>query len=78
MIQLSPAFVLGTLHDRHQAEAFTAHEIVSGLLAGLAVAMALYAAGLRNVWGFHAGTLGVAVNYFVCWSARRLRISALV
>ncbi len=76
LIQLSPAFVLGTLHDREDPRGYTSREIMAGLVAGLTVALALYGSGLRMVYGLHAGTLGVAVNYLVCWSARRLRGSA--
>ena len=65
--------LVGTLHDREDPMAYNRREILAGLAAGLAVALGLYGSGRRMVYGLHAGTLGVAVNYLVCWSARRLR-----
>ena len=70
LIQLSPAFVLGTLHDPDDPRRFRAPQILAGLGAGGAVALGLYATGLGSLGGFHAGTVGVAVNYLVCWAAR--------
>ncbi|MCB1032501.1 MAG: sodium:solute symporter family protein, partial [Acidobacteria bacterium] len=77
LIQLSPAFVLGTWHDEGDPRAFAARDILLGLAAGLAVALGLYLSGQRNVGGLHAGTLGVGVNYLACFVARRVRRSAL-
>lgn len=76
LIQLSPAFVLGTLHDRDSPRGFGRRDILAGLAAGLLVALTLYAAGYRVLHGMHAGTLGVFVNYGVCWLSRRIRLSS--
>ena len=73
LIQLSPAFVLGTLHQSDdEPGAFTVRHILLGLGTGLAVALTLYGLGLRNVGGFHAGTLGVVANYSIIFLARAL------
>ncbi len=74
LIQLSPAFVLGTLIDADDPRAWSGRDIQAGLLAGLIVSLALYAGGLRSWGGFHAGTIGVAVNYLCAVSSRRLRL----
>jgi len=63
LIQLSPAFVLGTLHGRDDERGFRAKDILRGLVVGLTLALGLYFAGYRRWHGFHAGTLGVAANY---------------
>lgn len=73
LIQLSPAFVLGTLHDKDDPKAFAARDILAGLLCGLVLALGLYATGQRSLYGFHAGTLGVGFNYLVCWGCRSSR-----
>ncbi len=73
LIQLSPAFVLGTAHPRDDPRAFTARDILAGLVVGLALALTLYAAGAKQLGGVHAGTLGVIANYLVCTASRRLR-----
>jgi len=73
LIQLSPAFVLGTWHDRDDPGAFRAGDILAGLGVGLAVAVGLYATGHRQAGGLHAGTIGVAVNYLTCWLVRSAR-----
>ncbi len=69
LIQLSPAFVLGTLRTRRP---FSGSHILTGLVAGLAVALTLHFAGLSRWHGLHAGTLGVAANYLVALGARRV------
>lgn len=76
LIQLSPAFILGTWHDRDDPRAFEARDILAGLVAGLAVALSLYLTDLRSLGGFHAGTLGVAVNYLTCFLSRGHRLRA--
>ena len=71
LIQMSPAFILGTLHE-HDDEpgAFKARHILLGLGAGSILALGLYAVGLQTVAGVHAGTLGVLLNYLVVLAAR--------
>ena len=71
LIQLSPAFVLGTLHDRDTPGAYRERDILAGLLVGLTVALGLYVTGHRQLYGLHAGVLGVAANYLTCWLSRR-------
>ena len=76
LIQLSPAFVLGTLHERGDTSAFHTRDILAGLVLGLVVALGLYALGLRSLGGIHAGCVGVVVNYLVAstswwWRHRR-------
>lgn len=73
LIQLSPAFVLGTLHGADDPRGYHARDILRGLIAGLLVALTLYFAGLRSWHGLHAGTLGVAVNYLTAVASRALR-----
>ncbi len=73
LIQLSPAFVLGTLGRRQGGDGYAARDILTGLAAGLALALGLALAGHRSLYGFHAGTLGVVLNYAVCWLSRQLR-----
>ncbi len=74
LIQLSPAFVLGTLHRRAAANAFAARDVLAGLVAGLAVALGLWAAGVRSLHGLHPGVLGLAVNYAVVLGSRAARL----
>jgi len=73
LIQLSPAFVLGTLHERGDRGAFTARDILSGMITGLVVALGLWAAGVKSLSGLHPGVLGVIVNYGVVLASRALR-----
>jgi Na+/proline symporter len=73
LIQLSPAFVLGTLHHRGERGSFSARDVLAGLAAGLVVALGLTFGGHRVLWGVHAGTLGVGANYLTVLVARRLR-----
>jgi SSS family solute:Na+ symporter/sodium/pantothenate symporter len=68
LIQLSPAFVLGTsATSPHDGPAsgirFGDRDILLGLLVGLAVALGLYGGGLQSLGGLHAGTIGVLANY---------------
>ncbi len=74
LIQLSPAFVLGTLASRGDAGAFNARDVLAGLVAGLAVALGLWAAGVRSLHGLHPGVLGLAINYAVVAASRVLRL----
>ncbi|MCZ6726164.1 MAG: sodium:solute symporter family protein [Acidobacteria bacterium] len=70
LIQLSPAFVLGTLHSKGERRAFQSRDILLGLVAGLLVALGLYFAGYGRWHGLHAGTVGVAVNYLTVLVSR--------
>ncbi|MEE8111330.1 MAG: sodium:solute symporter family protein [Acidobacteriota bacterium] len=73
LIQLSPAFVLGTLHDREDPRAFSTREILTGLTLGMAILVCFLAVGIRSVNGLHAGTLAVAVNYGSVFLMRKFR-----
>ena len=74
LIQLSPAFVLGTWHEDEDPRRVQAREILAGLAVGLVIALGLALTGYRSVGGFHAGTVGVAANYVTVLTARALRI----
>ncbi|MEM7352289.1 MAG: sodium:solute symporter family protein [Acidobacteriota bacterium] len=74
LIQLSPAFILGTLHQGGEDRAYNAGDILSGLLTGLAVALGLWAAGVKSIHGLHPGVLGVLINYAVVIGSRAIRI----
>ena len=63
LIQCVPAFYLG-VHCRW----LTARTVTLGVLAGLAVTLVLVGTQHPSVWGFHSGVLGLAVNFFVCFS----------
>jgi SSS family solute:Na+ symporter/sodium/pantothenate symporter len=75
LIQMSPAFVLGTLVDADSPRRYEGSDIQIGLVLGLLVALLLYATGMRSLAGFHAGTVGVVVNYLAATLARSLRLS---
>lgn len=77
LIQLSPAFVLGTLHSPEHPRAFNASDILRGLAVGALLALGLYATGHSQVYGFHAGTLGVAANYLTAAASRSWRCRQL-
>lgn len=74
LIQLSPAFVLGTLHESGDVRAFRSNEILAGLVVGLTLALSLYGTGHRSVGGLHAGTMGVVANYLTVVLTRAIRI----
>jgi SSS family solute:Na+ symporter/sodium/pantothenate symporter len=74
LIQLSPAFVLGTLHDKDHPRAFSSKEILAGLVLGLATIIVLMALGHRMVYGIHSGTVGVVANYGMVWLLRWWRL----
>ena len=78
LIQLSPAFIYGTLHDRDHPAAFTVRDIIPGLVAGLAVTLSLYLSRYffewENLWGLHFGTVGVLANYGVVVGRRWWRL----
>ena len=61
LIQIVPCFFLGLYWRRLRTDVVT-----TGLLAGLGVAVALTAAGATKVYGFHAGVVGLGVNFMVC------------
>ncbi len=70
LIQLSPAFVLGTgLPGKHGS--YSSRDILAGLIVGLVIALGLYATGNRQLYGVHAGVIGVIANYLTCWVSRR-------
>ena len=71
LIQLSPAFVFGTLHDRDDPRAFRTETILTGLFLGLATALGLWAFGVRSVYGLHPGVVGVVINYAVVLGRHR-------
>ncbi len=75
LIQLSPAFVLGTLHEPSDAGGYDGRDILAGLGVGLAIALGLYAAGRSQLYGLHAGVIGVGANYVACWASRGLRLA---
>jgi Na+/proline symporter len=74
LIQMSPAFVLGTSHDPSDKRGYSSRDILSGLIAGLTTALGLYAVGHRSLYGFHPGTIGVVLNYLTCWGCRAWRL----
>jgi SSS family solute:Na+ symporter/sodium/pantothenate symporter len=67
LIQVAPAFYLGTTWRKLDRVA-----VLSGMLAGLAVALGLYAVDL-SLGGFHAGVVGLAVNTLVTVTVGWLR-----
>ena len=76
LIQLSPAFVFGTLHDRDRPDAYAVRDILAGLITGLLLTVALYVSPLESLGGLHFGTVGVAVNYVVVVVHRIIRLSS--
>lgn len=78
LIQLSPAFVLGTLHTSNEPEAYSAADILRGLIFGLSLVLLLALGGHRNIFGIHSGSIAVAANYAIAYGSRawRLRTSS--
>jgi SSS family solute:Na+ symporter/sodium/pantothenate symporter len=78
LIQLSPAFIFGTLHKREDPRAFVVQDIVPGLVSGLMVTLGLYLGGyllaVDSLFGFHFGTVGVLANYSVVVGHRWWRL----
>jgi SSS family solute:Na+ symporter/sodium/pantothenate symporter len=74
LIQLSPAFVLGTLHQRDDPRGFAAQDILCGLFLGLAMALGMWASGVKSFHGLHPGTLGVMANYAAVFVSRTVRL----
>lgn len=73
LIQLSPAFVLGTLHNRDDPKAYRGRDILVGLFTGLVFTLILYLAGHKSLFGFHCGVVGVGLNYLAVVLSRRFR-----
>lgn len=73
LIQLSPAFVLGSLPPPRRGRPYAARDVVRGLAVGVGVAIGLALIGHRTVNGVHAGTVGVAMNYLTVAMSRKLR-----
>ncbi len=67
LIQIVPCFFLGLYWRRLRTSV-----IIWGLLAGLAVALGLTAAGHSKLYGFHAGVVGLGVNLLICAAGRLL------
>ena len=61
LIQIVPCFFLGLYWRRLRTRVVTA-----GLLAGLAIALGLTAAGVSKLYGFHAGVVGLGANFLIC------------
>ena len=82
LIQMSPAFVLGTWPARRGASGDADGErrqalcddrdILLGLVVGLTVALGLYSTGFRSLGGLHAGTVGVLANYATALASSRV------
>jgi len=69
LIQLSPAFVLGS----RSPDGVGSRAIVAGLLTGLSIFAVLFAMGRRDLGGFHVGSFALIVNYSVVWMLSRPR-----
>lgn len=61
LIQLSPAFVLGS----RPSLGVTGGHILAGLFSGLWIFALCWSFGLRDVGGFHSGSLAMLINYAV-------------
>ncbi len=61
LIQVAPCFFLGLYWKD-----LSRQTALAGLLAGLVVALGLTWTDNRLVWGFHAGVIGLFVNFFIC------------
>lgn len=64
LIQCVPAIYLG-VHSR----TLSARAVIVGLVAGLAVTLALITLDMNQVSGFHSGLIGLMVNLIICFSA---------
>ncbi|MEM7245113.1 MAG: sodium:solute symporter family protein [Acidobacteriota bacterium] len=73
LIQLSPAFLFGTLHDKDDPRGYDVVDISIGLALGLVVGLTLYALGMTKVGGLHAGVIGLLVNFAAVLLSRVLR-----
>ncbi|MFT5090842.1 MAG: SSS family solute:Na+ symporter [Candidatus Latescibacterota bacterium] len=72
LIQVVPCFFLGLYW-----KGLSRQTALAGMLAGLAVALGLTWSGNRLPWGFHAGVLGLFVNFAVCAVGTWLRPAVL-
>ena len=61
LIQIVPCFFLGLYWKR-----LSSRVVLSGMLVGLAVALGLTLAGIPKVYGFHAGVVGLGLNFMIC------------
>ncbi|KIL45107.1 sodium:solute symporter family protein [Jeotgalibacillus soli] len=61
LVQVFPAFVLGLYWKRLNGKA-----VFWGMLIGAIVAGALTFTGIRTVYGFHGGIIGLAINFIIC------------
>jgi Na+/proline symporter len=61
LIQVVPCFFLGLYWER-----LSSRVVLAGMLTGLAVALGLTAMGMPRVAGFHAGVVGLGLNFAVC------------
>lgn len=61
LIQVVPCFFLGLYWER-----LSSRVVLAGMLSGLAVALGLTAMGMPRVAGFHAGVVGLGLNFAVC------------
>ena len=61
LIQIVPCFFLGLYWRRLRTSV-----VITGLLAGLAVALGLTIAGQSKLYGFHAGVVGLGLNFLIC------------
>lgn len=67
LIQIAPCFFLG-LYWRD----LSAKMVLTGMLAGLGIALIATWLGYARIWGFHAGVVGLTVNVLICIIAREI------
>jgi SSS family transporter len=67
LIQIVPCFFLGLYWKR-----LGANVALLAMLAGLAVALGLTAVGVTKVYGFHAGVVGLGLNFLICAMGTKL------
>ncbi len=61
LIQIVPCFFLGLYWRRLSAQV-----VMTGLVAGLLVALGLTWMGQPKLYGFHAGVVGLGLNVLIC------------
>ena len=61
LVQIVPCFFLGLYWKR-----LSARTVLTGMLAGLVLALGLWWTGHVRIWGFHAGVVGLAGNVACC------------
>ncbi len=74
LIQLSPAFVLGSAGARDDSRAFSHRDILSGRGVGLGCSAVAIVTGHKRLHGFHAGSAGVLLNYASVLVSRWVRL----